>query len=69
MKLEVIKNELEPHTRAINITYDNYPAMWEMIYPNIKEYYQNKTHDHFLNCSVADQLNEVCYSFKSSENT
>ncbi|KAB7505937.1 Sodium-dependent neutral amino acid transporter B(0)AT3, partial [Armadillidium nasatum] len=59
MKLETIKSHLAEHTKNINITYDNYPVTWPMIFPSIKAYYENETHDHFQECSVAAQLNEA----------
>lgn len=51
-------NTLLPENLEINL--ENYEEVWPTYYSKISEIYQNKTHHHIKNCSVADELNQVC---------
>ncbi|XP_071533395.1 sodium-dependent neutral amino acid transporter B(0)AT3 isoform X2 [Panulirus ornatus] len=58
MKLQSIAHHLDLDT-ADNITVDNYEEIWPRHFIEIKKYYENKTHHHIKNCSVAAELNQA----------
>ncbi|XP_045584520.1 sodium-dependent neutral amino acid transporter B(0)AT3 isoform X1 [Procambarus clarkii] len=59
LKLQSINHILEARTTDVNVTIDNYEEVWPVIFPRIKEFYENETHKHIKTCSVADELNQA----------
>ncbi|XP_047500114.1 sodium- and chloride-dependent transporter XTRP3A-like isoform X2 [Penaeus chinensis] len=59
MKLESIAQHLPEHTQKINVTIENYEETWKTVLGSIQDFYEQKTHHHIKNCSVADELNQA----------
>ena len=58
---------LPEHTQQINVTLDNYEDMWPQVYPQLRAFWEEKTHHHIKNCSITDELNQVGSELKLSK--